>query len=170
MLRWLAVISSKVRSGLRIPAQHHNQREGNMNTIQVLDIESGNTINYTEEEVRKYIRRSKEVDAVQQVSDESRARVSAIRNTVRDFFSEREWESRETTVTLEEVNELLNSIGSHSIQTTYSGSITISVSFCDLDADDEDDAISKIQDEISVDLYNATTNIDDVSVDDITEE
>jgi hypothetical protein len=141
-----------------------------MNTIQILDIESGNTINYTEQEVSNYIRRSKEVDAVQQVSDESRARVSTIRNTVRDFFSEREWESRETTVTLEEVNELLNSIGSHSIQTTYSGSITISVSFCDLDADDEEDAINKIQDEISVDLYNATTNIDDVSVDDITEE
>jgi hypothetical protein len=141
-----------------------------MNTIQVLDIESGNTINYTEEEVRNYIRKSKEVDAVQQVSNETRARVSSIRNTVRDFFSEREWESRETTVTLDEVNELLNSIGSHSIQSTYSGSITISVSFSDLDADDEDDAISKIQDEISVDLYNATTNVDDVSVDEITEE
>lgn len=141
-----------------------------MNTIQVLDIESGNTINYTEEEVRNYIRKSKEVDAVQQVSDESRAQVRAIRNTVRDFFSEREWESRETTVTLDEVNELLNSIGSHSIQSTYSGSITISVSFSDLDADDEDDAISKIQDEITVDLYGASTSIDDVSVDEITEE
>ncbi len=98
-----------------------------MNTIQILDIESGNTINYTEQEVSNYIRKSKEVDAVQQVSDESRAQVRAIRNTVRDFFSEREWENRETTVTLDEVNELLNSIGSHSIQTTYSGSITISV-------------------------------------------
>jgi hypothetical protein len=141
-----------------------------MNTIQVLDIESGNTINYTEEEVRNYIRKSKEVDEVQQVSNETRARVSSIRIAVRDFFSEREWENRETTVTLDEVNELLNSIGSHSIQTTYSGSITISVSFSDLDADDEDDAINKIQDEISVDLYNASTQIDDVSVDEITEE
>jgi hypothetical protein len=141
-----------------------------MNTIQVLDIESGNTINYTEEEVRNYIRKSKEVDAVQQVSSEYRAATHSIRNKVRDFFSEREWADRETTVTLEEVNELLISIGSHSIQTTYSGSITISVSFSDLDADDEDDAVSKIQDEISVDLYNATTHIDDVSVDEITEE
>jgi hypothetical protein len=140
-----------------------------MNTIQILDIESGNTINYTEQEVSNYIRRSKEADAVQQVSSEYRAQAVTIRNKVRDFFSEREWSDRETTVTLDEVNELLNSIGSHSIQTTYSGSITISVSFSDLDADDEDDAISKIQDEISVDLYNASTNIDDVSVDEITE-
>jgi hypothetical protein len=141
-----------------------------MNTIQILDVESGNTINYTEYEVGNFIRRAKEADAVQQVSNETRARISSIRNTVRDFFSEREWENRETTVTLDEVNELLESIGSHSIQTTYSGSITILVSFSDLDADNEDDAVSKIQDEISVDLYNATTRIDDVSVDEITEE
>ena len=169
MLHWLAVISSKVRSSLRIPAQHNKQqREGNMNTIQITTVDGA--INYTENEVIRFIERAGEVNAIQQVSDETRARVSSIRNTVRDFFSEREWENRETTVTLEEVNELLNSIGSHSIQTTYSGSITISVSFSDLDADDEDDAISKIQDEISVDLYNASTNIDDVSVDEITEE
>jgi hypothetical protein len=139
-----------------------------MNTIQITTVDGA--INYTENEVIRFIERAGEVNAIQQVSDETRARVSSIRNTVRDFFSEREWADRETTVTLEEVNELLNSIGSHSIQTTYSGSITISVSFSDLDADDEDDAISKIQDEISVDLYNASTNIDDVSVDEITEE
>jgi hypothetical protein len=141
-----------------------------MNTIQVLDIESGNTINYTEEEVRKYIRRSKEVDAVQQVSDESRAEVRTIRNTVRDFFSEREWSNRETTVNLDEVNELLNSIGSHSIQSTYSGSITISVSFCELSADTADDAIALIEDEITVDLYSGSISVDGVQVDDIEEE
>jgi hypothetical protein len=140
-----------------------------MNTIQIT-IESGAVINYTEAEILRFINKAEEVNAIQQIADETRARVSSIRNTVRDFFSEREWESRETTVTLDEVNELLNSIGSHSIQTTYSGSITISVSFSDLDADDEDDAVSKIQDEISVDLYNASTHIDDVSVDEITEE
>ena len=139
-----------------------------MNTIQVTTPDGA--INYTESEVLRFINKAGEVDAVQQVSDESRAQIRAIRNTVRDFFSEREWESRETTVTLDEVNELLNSIGSHSIQSTYSGSITISVSFADLDADDEDDAINKIQDEITVDLYGVSTSIDDVSVDEITEE
>jgi ribosome recycling factor len=140
-----------------------------MNTIQV-KIESGAVINYTEAEILRFINKAEEVDAVQQVANETRTQIRAIRNTVRDFFSEREWESRETTVTLDEVNELLNSIGSHSIQSTYSGSITISVSFADLDADDEDDAINKIQDEITVDLYGASTSIDDVSVDEITQE
>jgi len=141
-----------------------------MNTIQILDIESGNTINYTEQEVSNYIRRSKEVDAVQQVSSEYRAEAVTIRHKVRDFFSEREWTDRETTVNLDEVNELLNNIGSHSIQTTYSGNITISVSFCDLDADDADDAISKIEDEITVDLYGGSITIDQINVDDIEEE
>jgi hypothetical protein len=141
-----------------------------MNTIQVLDIGSGNTINYTEDEVRNYIRRAKEVDAVQQISSEYRAEAHSIRNKVRDFFSEREWSDRETTVNLDEVNELLNSIGSHAIQTAYSGSITISLSFCDLEADNVDDAISKIEDEITVELYGASITIDQVNVDDIEED
>ena len=138
-----------------------------MNTIQVLDIGSGNTINYTEDEVRNYIRRAKEADAVQEVSNEYRMQTVTIRNKVRDFFSEREWSDRETTVNLDEVNELLESIGSHAIQTVYSGSITISLTFCDLEADNADDAISKIEDEITVDLYGASITIDQVHVDDI---
>jgi hypothetical protein len=141
-----------------------------MNTIQVLDLESSNTINYTEDEVRNYIRRAKEVDAVQQVSNEYRAEANSIRNKVRDFFSEREWSDRETTVNLDEVNELLNSIGSHVIQSKYSGSITISLTFSDLDADDADDAISKIEDDITVELYGADISIDQISVDDIEED
>ena len=138
-----------------------------MNTIQVLDIGSGNTINYTEDEVRNYIRRAKEADAVQEVSNEYRMQTVTIRNKVRDFFSEREWSDRETTVNLDEVNELLESIGSHAIQTVYSGSITISLTFCDLEADNADDAISKIEDEITVDLHGASITIDQVHVDDI---
>ena len=141
-----------------------------MNTIQILDIESGNTINYTEQEVSNYIRRSKEVDAVQQVSNEYRAEAHSIHNKVRDFFSEREWSDRETTVNLDEVNELLNSIGSHAIQTVYSGNITISLSFCDLEADNADDAINRIEDEITVDLHGASISIDQVNVDDIEED
>jgi predicted RNA-binding Zn ribbon-like protein len=141
-----------------------------MNTIQVLDIGSGNTINYTEDEVRNYIRRAKEVDAVQQISSEYRAEAHSIRNKVRDFFSEREWSDRETTVNLDEVNELLNSIGSHAIQSTYSGNITISLSFCDLDADDADSAIAMIEDEIQVELYGASISVDAVNVDEITED
>lgn len=138
-----------------------------MNTIQVLDLESGNTINYTEEEVRSYIRKSKDNDVKYGNEVTTNAK---IRNQVRDFFSEREWSDRETTVTLDEVNELLNTIGSHAIQSTYSGSVTISLTFCDLDADDADSAIAMIEDEIQVELYGVSIQVDSVNVDDITEE
>ena len=138
-----------------------------MNTIQVLDLESGNTINYTEEEVRSYIRKAKDHDANY---NEELKKNNNIRNKVRDFFSEREWSDRETTVNLDEVNELLNSIGSHAIQSTYSGNITISLSFCDLDADDADSAIAMIEDEIQIELYGASISVDAVNVDEITED
>lgn len=138
-----------------------------MNTIQVLDLQSGNTINYTEEEVRSYIRKAKEYDANYR---EELTKNNNIRNQVRDFFSEREWSDRETTVNLDEVNELLNSIGSHAIQSTYSGNITVSISFCDLSADDADSAIAMIEDEIQIELYGASISVDTVNVDDIEEE
>ncbi len=136
-----------------------------MNTIQITTVDGA--INYTESEILRFISKAGELDAMQQVSSEYRAEAYSIRNKVRDFFSEREWSDRETTVNLDEVNELLESIGSHAIQTVYSGSITISLTFCDLEADNADDAISKIEDEITVDLYGASITIDQVHVDDI---
>jgi translation initiation factor IF-2 len=134
-----------------------------MNTIQITNDE-GQVINYTETEIKTIIKNGVLVaeDTVRLSTD-----IRKIRNEVRDFFSEREWENRETTVNLDEVNELLNSIGSHSIQSTYSGSITISVNFSDLEADNEDDAISRIEDDITVELYNASVSIDSVSVEEI---
>jgi len=137
-----------------------------MNTIQV-KLDTGATINYTEAEI---IRAFDQVESYKTQYGNEVTISAKIRNQVRDFFSEREWSDRETTVTLDEVNELLNNIGSHSIQSTYSGSITISVSFCDLDADDADSAIAMIEDEIQVELYGVSTSIDSVNVDDITED
>ena len=137
-----------------------------MNTIQV-KLDTGATINYTEAEI---IRAFDQVESYKTQYGNEVTISAKIRNQVRDFFSEREWSDRETTVTLDEVNELLNNIGSHSIQSKYSGSITISVSFEDLDADDADSAIAMIEDEIQVELYGVSTSVDSVNVDDITEE
>ncbi len=137
-----------------------------MNTIQV-KLDTGATINYTEAEI---IRAFDQVESYKTQYGNEITISAKIRNQVRDFFSEREWSDREATVTLDEVNELLNNIGSHAIQSTYSGSITISVSFCDLDADDADSAIAMIEDEIQVELYGVSTSIDSVNVDDIEEE
>ena len=140
-----------------------------MNTIQIT-IPSGAVINYTESEILRFINKAEEHDATQNNYSEELKKNISIRNQVRDFFSEREWSDREATVNLDEVNELLNSIGSHAIQTTYSGSVTISLSFCDLDADDTDSAIAMIEDEIQVELYGVSISVDQVSVDDIEED
>jgi hypothetical protein len=137
-----------------------------MNTIQV-KLDTGATINYTEAEI---IRAFDQVESYKTQYGNEITISAKIRNQVRDFFSEREWSDREATVTLDEVNELLNNIGSHAIQSTYSGSITISVSFCDLDADDADSAVAMIEDEIQVELYGVSTSIDSVNVDDIEED
>lgn len=137
-----------------------------MNTIQV-KLDTGATINYTETEV---VRAFEQVESYKTQYGNEVTTSSRIRNQVRDFFSEREWSDRETTVTLDEVNELLNNIGSHAIQSKYSGNITIAVSFDDLDADDADSAIAMIEDEIQVELYGVSISIDSVNVDEITEE
>lgn len=137
-----------------------------MNTIQVTN-QLGDAINYTEAEVLRFINKAEELDAaINRNSDEIRNHAQT-RSKVRDFFSERDWEDRETTVTLDEVNELLNDIGTHPIQSTYSGTITIQVDFSDLDADNEDDAVDKIQDEIQIELYGATLSVGEVTVDNI---
>jgi two-component sensor histidine kinase len=137
-----------------------------MNTIQV-KLDTGATINYTETEI---VRAFDQVESYKNQYSNEVTTSAKIRNHVRDFFSEREWSDRETTVTLDEVNELLNNIGSHAIQTTYSGSVTISLTFSDLDADDADSAIAMIEDEIQVELYGVSIQVDSVNVDDITED
>jgi hypothetical protein len=137
-----------------------------MNTIQV-KLDTGATINYTETEI---VRAFEQVESYKTQYGNEVTTSSRIRNHVRDFFSEREWSDRETTVTLDEVNELLNTIGSHAIQSTYSGSVTISLTFSDLDADDADSAIAMIEDEIQVELYGVSIQVDSVNVDDITED
>jgi two-component sensor histidine kinase len=137
-----------------------------MNTIQV-KLDTGATINYTETEI---VRAFEQVESYKNQYSNEVTTSAKIRNHVRDFFSEREWSDRETTVTLDEVNELLNNIGSHAIQTTYSGSVTISLTFSDLDADDADSAIAMIEDEIQVELYGVSIQVDSVNVDDITED
>ena len=72
-----------------------------MNTIQITNDE-GQVINYTETEIKTIIKNGVLVaeDTVRLSTD-----IRKIRNEVRDFFSEREWENRETTVNLDEVNE-----------------------------------------------------------------
>jgi hypothetical protein len=155
MLRWLAVISSKVRSGLRIPAQHNNQREGNMNTIEITTDNS--VINYTDIEVKRFIERA--------------GQVSDIKYKVRDFFGELEWENSEATITRSQVNELLQAIQCDLIRAEYRATVTITAYISGYSAESEDEATDCIGDDIDVSIgSSADIQVDSIEVSDVEEE
>ena len=156
MLRWLAVISSKVRSSLRIPALHNNkQREGNMNTIGITTVDG--VVNYTESEVTRFIEKAGEKND--------------IKHKVRDFFSELEWDSGEATITRSEVNELLKAIGCDLIRAEYKATVTITAYVTGYTAEDEDDANNCIGDDITIDIGSGgSIEIDNIDISDVEEE
>jgi hypothetical protein len=140
-----------------------------MNTIQVLDIESGNTINYTEIEVAHFIKRTKEIDAIQQVNDNQRKEIREIRNAVRDFFSEGEWSDGEQTVIKSEVNDLLERIGSNKLTTKYNGTFTITGSFS-IEVEDEDEIENIISENTEISNWSADMDVDQIEVHDVEED
>ena len=138
-----------------------------MNTIQVATTDG--TVNYTENEVLRFIERAKEVDAVQQVSDLCRKEKNDSRNKVRDFFSEGEWNDGEFTVSKKDVNELLTSIGANRLTTRYNGTYTVTGTFS-VDAEDPSDAETIFTDNLTVDFYDGDIEVDQVEVLDIEED
>ena len=135
-----------------------------MNTIQITTTDG--TVNYTENEVLRYIERAKEVDAVQQVSNEYRTNLTTVRRTVRDFFSEGQWDDGEFTVNKPDVNEMLNSIGANVLTTKYTATFTITGTFS-VECEDEDDAETYFTDNVNVEFYDGSVDVDQIDVQDI---
>ena len=135
-----------------------------MNTIQITTTDG--TVNYTESEVLRFIERAKEVDAIQQVSNDTRQRLNDNRNKVRDFFSEVEWQDGEYTFTKSDINELLQSIGANRLTTRYNATYTITGTFT-LECEDEDDAETIFTDNVTVDFYDGDIDVDLIEVTDI---
>jgi hypothetical protein len=126
-----------------------------MNTIEITTVDG--VVNYTESEVIRFIERA--------------GQLSDIRYKVRDFFSELEWCGGETTITRSQVNELLQSIQCDLIRAEYKATVTITAYITGYPAEDEDDATSCIEDEISVDIgSSASIDIDSIEVSDVEEE
>jgi hypothetical protein len=141
-----------------------------MNTITINTETNGEvaTITYTEAEVLHFRKRMQEIDAIQQVNDNQRKEIRDMRNAVRDFFSEVEWQDGEQTVNKSEVNDLLERIGSAKLTTKYRGNFTIYGTF-ELEVEDEDEIESIITDNLSIDCYAADTDIDSIELNDIEE-
>lgn len=137
-----------------------------MNTIQVTTADG--VVNYTESEVLRFIERVKAVDELNELLQKQSSTIRSIKNNVRDFFSEGEWCAGETTVTKGDVNMLLDSIGAAKLTTTYRANYTITGTFS-VEVEDEDDIESLFTDNVSVDFYDGTVDVDQVEVMDIEE-
>lgn len=135
-----------------------------MNTIQITNDE-GQVINYTETEI-KTILKNGETFAKDTVNLSQELR--KIRNQVRDFFSEGEWDSGEQTVNKGDVNYLLECIGANKLTTIYRGAATINFVF-EVEAEDEDEARNIIEENASTNEYFFTTSDEEVVVTDIDE-
>lgn len=126
-----------------------------MNTITI------GSVTYNESEVKHYI-------------DNSNRKTEALVDTkykVRDFFSEREWQSGETTITRSEVNELFSAIGVDHLRGKYKATVTITAYIDDYPGENEDDVINCLEDDIEVSVGSAATiTVDRVEVDDVEED
>ena len=149
----------------------HKQREGNMNTITINTETDGQlaTITYTEAEVLHFRKRAGEIDAVQQLADNNSKEIRSIRNEIRDFFSEGEWQDGETTCNKGDVNAMLDRIGASKLTTKYSGVFTITGTF-NIEVEEEDEIESIITDNTEVSCWGADIDVDSFNIDDVQED
>jgi hypothetical protein len=138
-----------------------------MNTIQVTTAEG--TVNYTEAEVLHFITRSKELNVYAEDIDSKRKELRDLRNNVRDFFSEVEWEDGEQTVNKRDVNDLLERIGAAKLTSKYTGNFTITGTFS-VEVEDEDEINSIIEENTDISNWSADMDIEQVEVHDVEEE
>lgn len=138
-----------------------------MNTIQITTVDG--IVNYTESEVIRFIERAGEVDAIQQVSNDTRQRINENRNAVRDFFSEGQWDDGEFSASKEDINQLLQSIGANRLTSKYRATYTITGTFS-VDAEDADDAEAIFTDNVTIDFYDGDIDVDQIEVLDVEED
>lgn len=129
----------------------------------------GTTYNFTEESLKELIKSETENKSrLQQVSleaQEAYRKIASIRSKTYDFFTEAfEDGGDEATVTREGVNELLESIGSDMLVTTWSATVEITVTVTGIKASSPEEAEDIINDNIEVSGYDLEVHDQDVNV------
>ena len=146
-----------------------------MNTITISDTESQNgaMITYTDHEIVRMIAELKDYkDRQERLGDANvnlNKDIRTLREKVRDFFSEGQWDDFEFSANKSDVNELLESIGANRLTSQYGGSFTISGTF-QVEAENEEEAESKFTDGVDVNFYEGDITVDDVRAEDIAED
>jgi hypothetical protein len=121
----------------------------------------GTTVKYTDEMIKNVIN---DLQYYKNTATEVRSRNLTIRQEVYDFFSERyDSGSDEITCSVEDVNELLDSIGADKLKRLYTVTGRIEFTVTDIEADSEDDARDQVENNLSVEFDGNT--VDDYSID-----
>jgi len=133
------------------------------------------TYNFTEESLKELIKSEvaakRKHEAVSNEAQEAYRRLVSIRSKVYDFFSEAfDDGSDEATVSRDDVNELLEAIGSDVLTTTWSATVEITVTVTGIKATSPEEVEDIITDNIEVSGYDLELHDPDVRVQDIERE
>ena len=133
------------------------------------------TYNFTEESLKELIKSETttklRLESVQLEAQEAYRKIASTRAKVYDFFSEAfDDGSDEVTVTRDDVNELLESIGSDVLTTTWSATVEITVTISGIKATSPEEVEDIITDNIEVSGYDLELHDPDVQVRDIERE
>jgi len=115
----------------------------------------GVTYNFTEESLKELIKSETatkaKLESVQAEAQESYRKLASIRAKVYDFFTEVfEDGGDEATVTREGVNELLESIGSDALVTTWSATVEITVTVTGINASSPEEAMESKESSVAL--------------------
>ena len=135
----------------------------------------GTTYNFTEESLKELIKSEvaakRKHEAISNEAQEAYRRLVSIRSKVYDFFSEAfDDGSDEATVNRDDVNELLEAIGSDVLTTTWSATVEITVTVTGIKATSPEEVEDIITDNIEVSGYDLELHDPDVRVQDIERE
>jgi hypothetical protein len=124
--------------------------------------EDGTIIKYTDEMIKRVI---EDLDYHKDKANKYWLEKAQIREKVYDFFKERyEIGNEEITCSVDDVNELLESIGSDKLKSLFTVTGRINFTITDIEADSEEDARDIVEAELTVE-FNGDGNLDEWDLD-----
>lgn len=135
----------------------------------LINNEDGSTTKFTEEmavtAIQERDQLRKDLQDKTEWNSRHSDRIAAIRGAVHDFFAERyEAGEREITCTVDDVNDLLSSIGANKLKRLFTITGQVNFVITDVEADDEDDANDIVNNELQLE-FGGDGNLDDWDVD-----
>jgi hypothetical protein len=122
----------------------------------------GNTVKYTDEMIKNAIQ---DLDYQREKASKYWTEKVQLKDKVYEFFNYRyNTGDTEITCTVEDVNELLESIGSDKLKSLFSVSGRINFVITDIEADSEEDARDIVESELNLE-FNGDGNLDEWDVD-----